>query len=37
MLVGQADVQVPLLDTTELHARAAVEWALAGEPSPGGR
>jgi aspartate racemase len=37
MLVGQADVQVPFLDTTELHARAAVEWALAGEPSPGGR
>jgi aspartate racemase len=29
MLVGQADVSVPFLDTTELHALAAVHWALA--------
>jgi hypothetical protein len=29
MLVRQADVRVPLLDTTELHAIAAVEYALA--------
>jgi aspartate racemase len=29
MLVGQADVRVPLFDTTELHATAAVERALA--------
>ena len=28
MLVGQADLVVPLFDTTELHARAAVERAL---------
>jgi aspartate racemase len=28
MLAGQAEVRVPLFDTTELHARAAVEWAL---------
>jgi aspartate racemase len=28
MLVQQADLAVPLFDTTELHARAAVEWAL---------
>jgi aspartate racemase len=28
MLVGQADLAVPLFDTTELHARAAVERAL---------
>ena len=29
MLVTQADVRVPLFDTTELHAAAAVERALA--------
>ncbi len=29
MLVGPADVEVPLYDTTEIHARAAVDWALA--------
>lgn len=29
MLVGQADVRVPLFDTTEIHATAAVERALA--------
>ena len=28
MLVGQADLAVPLFDTTELHARAAVDLAL---------
>jgi aspartate racemase len=28
MLLRPADVPVPLLDTTELHARAAVRWAL---------
>ena len=28
MLIGQDDVSIPLLDTTELHAVAAVEWAL---------
>jgi aspartate racemase len=28
MLVGFADVDVPLFDTTEIHARAAVDWAL---------
>jgi amino-acid racemase len=30
ILVSQADLTLPLFDTTELHARAAVEWALAG-------
>jgi len=29
MLVGQADCPVPIFDTTEIHARAAVEYALA--------
>jgi aspartate racemase len=28
MLVGPADVQLPLYDTTEIHALAAVDWAL---------
>src|SRR5258708_10455108 len=28
LLVSQADASVPLFDTTELHARAAVDWAL---------
>lgn len=28
MLVGQKDASVPLFDTTEIHARAAVEFAL---------
>jgi aspartate racemase len=28
MLVQQADLDVPLFDTAELHARAAVDWAL---------
>lgn len=28
MLVQQPDLAVPLFDTTELHARAAVDWAL---------
>jgi len=28
MLLKQADVSVPLFDTTTIHARAAVEWAL---------
>jgi aspartate racemase len=30
MLVQQRDLAVPLFDTTELHAQAAVDWALAG-------
>jgi aspartate racemase len=30
ILVSQADLTLPLFDTTELHARAAVDWALAG-------
>lgn len=30
MLVGAGDVAVPVFDTTQLHATAAVEWALAG-------
>ena len=29
LLVGAADATVPLFDTTELHAQAAVDWALA--------
>lgn len=29
LLVKEGDVPVPLFDTTELHARAAVQWALA--------
>ena len=29
LLVGDADADVPLFDTTELHARAAADWALA--------
>ena len=28
LLVGAADSALPLFDTTELHARAAVDWAL---------
>jgi aspartate racemase len=28
LLIGQADSAVPLFDTTELHARAAAQWAL---------
>ena len=30
MLIGPADVSVPLFDTTAIHARYAVEWALGG-------
>ncbi|MCP3910362.1 MAG: aspartate/glutamate racemase, partial [Actinomycetia bacterium] len=29
LLIGPDDVPVPVYGTTELHARAAVEWALA--------
>lgn len=29
LLVSQADTDVPLFDTTAIHARAAVDWALA--------
>jgi len=40
MLVGQGDVSVPTFDTTALHARAAVDFALggpaAGEPASTG-
>ena len=28
LLVGPADADVPVFDTTEIHARAAVDWAL---------
>jgi aspartate racemase len=31
MLVGPADVAVPFFDTAELHAQAALEWALRGD------
>lgn len=31
LLLGQDDVRVPVFDTTRLHARAAVEFALAGQ------
>lgn len=30
MLISQADVPLPLFDTTRIHAEAAVEWALGG-------
>lgn len=33
MLIGQADVALPVFDTTELHARAAIAYSFA-EPSP---
>jgi len=29
MLIAQADTEVPLFDTTAIHAQAAVDWALA--------
>lgn len=29
LLVGAADAQVPLFDTTQIHAQAAAQWALA--------
>jgi aspartate racemase len=32
LLIGQDDVQVPVFDTTVLHAKAAVDRALADEP-----
>ena len=31
MLIGPADVSVPLFDTTAIHARYAVDWALAAQ------
>jgi aspartate racemase len=31
LLISQEDVDVPLFDTTKIHSRAAVEWALAEE------
>jgi aspartate racemase len=31
LLISQKDVDVPLFDTTTIHSRAAVEWALAEE------
>jgi len=31
LLITQKDVEVPLFDTTTIHSRAAVEWALAEE------
>jgi aspartate racemase len=30
LLVGAADAQVLLFDTTQIHAQAAANWALAG-------
>jgi aspartate racemase len=27
-LLGQSDTEMPLFDTTKIHAAAAVEWAL---------
>jgi aspartate racemase len=30
LLIGPAHVEVPVLDTTEIHANAAVDFALAG-------
>jgi aspartate racemase len=33
MLIGPADVSVPLFDTTAIHASHAVDWALAGVTS----
>ncbi len=32
LLIGQADTDVPLYDTTAIHARQAIQWAL--EPMP---
>lgn len=32
LLVGPQDIDLPLFNTTELHAMAAVDWALAGMP-----
>jgi aspartate racemase len=29
LLIKQSDTTVPLFDTTEIHARQAVEWSLA--------
>ena len=37
MLIGQADTDVPLFDTTVLHAQAAVTWAIDGPVAPGAR
>lgn len=34
LLISQADFDVPVFDTTELHARAAVEFALRGALTP---
>ena len=34
LLIGPADAPVPLFDTTALHARAAVEWALGDAGNP---
>jgi len=31
MLVGREDAEIPLFDTTRIHARSAAEWALAPE------
>jgi aspartate racemase len=33
LLLSQADIAVPVFDTTRIHANAAVEWALAGSVS----
>jgi aspartate racemase len=35
MLIGQADTEIPLFDTTVLHAQAAVTWAIDGPVAPG--
>jgi aspartate racemase len=31
LLVGPEDAEIPLFDTTRIHARSAAEWALAAE------
>lgn len=36
LLVGAADASVPLFDTTQLHAKAAADWALAEQGSGAG-
>jgi aspartate racemase len=37
LLVKQEDSPVPLFDTTEIHAKAAVKYALADKLSPPGQ
>ena len=35
MLIGQADLDLPVFDTTRLHAEAAMDFALAAAPGGG--